>query len=100
MIIINQVLLVVIILLFLTPKIKTIMASMQELLDKVNELQVSIDAEQEQVASAIANLEAVVADLTAQLADGGTAAQRQEALDKLTSAIEDIKSTIPDAPSA
>ena len=76
------------------------MASMQELLDKVNELQASIDAEQEQVASALSSLQSVVADLTAQLADGGTAAQRQEALDKLTAAIEDIKSTIPDAPAA
>ena len=76
------------------------MASMQELLDKVTELQTSIDAEQEQIASALSSLQTVVADLTAQLADGGTAAQRQEALDKLNAAIEDIKSTIPDAPTA
>ena len=100
MIILNTALLVIIVILYLTPKIEKIMANIQELMDKVTELQASVDAEQEQVASAIASLNAVVADLNAQLADGGTAAQRQEVLDKLTAAIEDIKSTIPDAPQA
>lgn len=73
-----------------------IMANIQELNAKVDELQSALDSEQEAIQSALATLQAAVDSLTQQLADGGTEAERQAVLDKLNTAIEDLKGTIPD----
>lgn len=69
------------------------MASIQELSAKVDELQVDLDAKQEQIASALASLQQTVTDLQAQLADGGTPEDRQAVLDKLNAVIADLQST-------
>lgn len=72
------------------------MATLQELSDQVDVLQNSLDVEQEQIAQAIANLESVIADLQAQVADGGSPADRQAVLDKLVALKTDLEGTIPD----
>jgi hypothetical protein len=78
------------------------MPTLQELSAKVDELQTALDEEQQQITdltaqkdAAIASLETVVVDLTAQLADGGTSEERQAILDKLNLTITDLKSTAP-----
>jgi len=73
---------------------KKIMATLQELSAKVDELQVKLDAEQVQIAAALATLQQTVETLTAQLADGGTAEERQAVLDKINSAITDLEGTV------
>lgn len=77
-------------------KLDNIMATIAELNAKVDELQAALDLEQEQIAASIATLQQAVTDLTQQLADGGTEAERQAVLDKLNSAIADLQSTIPE----
>lgn len=73
------------------------MATLKELNEKVDQLQTALDAEQQQIADALAKLQATVDDLTTQLADGGTAEERQAVLDKLNAVITDLQATIPDA---
>lgn len=70
------------------------MATIKELNDKVDELQLKLDAEQEQIQAALTTLNEAVAALTAQLADGGTAEERQAVLDKLNLAITDLEGTV------
>lgn len=70
------------------------MASIQELNDKVDTLQAALDAEQEQIAAAIATLQTTVTDLQALIADGGTTEERQAVADKLDTAIADLKATV------
>ncbi len=70
------------------------MASITELQEKVELLQTALDAEQEQVAAAIAGLRASIVELEAILNDGGTEAQRQELLDKLDGIIVDLQGTV------
>lgn len=81
------------------------MPTLQELSAKVDELQVALDAEQQEVAdliaardAAITTLNATVADLQAQVASGGTEADRQAVIDKLNSAITDLQSTVTPSP--
>ena len=77
------------------------MPTLQELSVKVDDLQVALDAEQQQVTdlltanqTTVDSLNAVVTDLTAQVVSGGTEAERQAILDKLNSAIADIQTTV------
>ena len=72
------------------------MATIQELSEKVDQLQVSLDAEQAQIAKVITDLEAVVADLQAQLEGSVTSQEIQAVADKLDLAIADLKGTIAD----
>lgn len=79
-----------------------------ELNAKADELQIALDAEQQQVADLIAakdadaaakqavidQLNVVVADLQAQVAAGGTEAERQAILDKLNAALTDLQATV------
>lgn len=88
------------------------MPTNQELNAKVDELQIALDAEQQQVADLLAakeaditakqavidQLQTVVADLEAQVAAGGTEAERQAILDKLNAALTDLQATVADAP--
>jgi hypothetical protein len=74
--------------------LKKIMASIQELSEKVDALQVSLDLEQEAVNNAIAGLSQTIADLQALIVDGGTAEQRQELADKLDAIKADLEGTV------
>lgn len=74
------------------------MPTLQELNAKVDELQGSLDAEQVAIQAAIDGLTAVAADLQTQLdaaiAAGGTDADRQALLDKITAIKTDLEATI------
>lgn len=77
------------------------MPTIEELSAKVDEVQTSLDAEQQQVAdllaeknSTIETLNGVVADLQQQLTDGGTTEQRQAVLDKLNALKADLEATV------
>lgn len=85
---------------FIIKQISDIMATIQELSDKVDLLQVALDEEQAQVAAAISKLEAVVADLTAQLEGAAKPEEIQAVADKIDAVIADLKGTIADEPTA
>jgi len=77
------------------------MPTLAELNAKVDELQVSLDAEQQQVAdllaqntATIATLNETITTLQGQVADGGTEADRQAVLDKLNSLKTDLEATV------
>lgn len=70
------------------------MATVQELTDKIAEVQAALDAEQQQVADAIAALNATIADLQAQLAAGATPEQLQGFIDSLTAIKTDLEGTV------
>lgn len=70
------------------------MPTLQELNDKVDELQTALDAEQQQVADAIAALNGTITDLQALVAAGGTEEERQAILDKITSIKTDLEGTV------
>lgn len=71
-----------------------IMATLQELETKVDELQVALDAEQQSIAEAIAALTQTITDLQALVADGGTVEQRQAIADKLDALKADLEGTV------
>lgn len=70
------------------------MASNKELSDKVDELQIALDEEQVAVAAAIQVLQDTIVALQAQLADGGSEAERQAILDKLNVVLTDLRGTV------
>lgn len=70
------------------------MPTLQELSDKVDELQTALDAEQQQVADAIAALNTTISDLQALVSAGGTEADRQAILDKLNTIKTDLEGTV------
>lgn len=70
------------------------MPTLEEISAKVDELQTALDTEQEQIAAAIEGLNATIADLTSQLADGGTPEARQAVLDKLNAIKTDLEGTV------
>jgi len=66
-----------------------------------DQLQISLDAEQAQVAAllqqkddAIAALNTTIATLQGQVADGGTAEERQAIIDELTATKADLEATV------
>ena len=74
------------------------MPTLEEISQKADELQTALDTEQEQIKKVIDDLNAVVADLQGQVAEGGTPEERQAVLDKLNASIADLQATIADAP--
>ena len=86
------------IIVFLTEKFQQIMAKISELQAQVDELQVALDTEQQQIADALAELNATIEELRAIVADGGTEAERQALADKLTAITADLQGTIPETP--
>lgn len=72
------------------------MPSLQELSDKVDQLQSDLDAEQQQIKDAIDALTQANADLQALVTAGGTEEERQAISDKIDAVITDLKGTIPD----
>lgn len=73
-----------------------IMATIAELTAKVNELETALNAEQEQISTAIAALQTTIDELNANTSGGGTAEERQALADKLDAIVTDLKSTIPE----
>ena len=76
-------------------KLNKIMANITELTQKVDDLQVSLDAEQEQIRLAIEALNQAIADLQLLVVEGGTPEQRQALADKLDAIKGDLENTIP-----
>lgn len=70
------------------------MPSLPELKAKVDELQVALDAEQQQVADAIAALNTVIGELQALVTAGGTEEERQAILDQLNTIKTDLEGTV------
>lgn len=73
---------------------------LKDISDKVDDLQIALDAEQQQVAdllaekeTTIATLNETIATLQASIADGGTGDERQAVLDKLLALKTDLEST-------
>jgi len=75
-------------------KLDIIMANITELTQKVDDLQIALDAEQVQIAEAIAALQQAIIDLEAMVAEGGTAEERQALADKLDSIKTDLEATV------
>lgn len=82
----------------ITHKLDKIMATIAQLNTKVDELQVSLDAEQAQIQAALDKLNTTITDLNVIIADGGTAAERQALADKLDAIKADLEGTIVDEP--
>ncbi len=76
--------------------IQIIMATIADLTEKVDALQVALDNEQAQILAAITDLEETIAELQDLVADGGTAEERQALADKLDVIKSDLEATIPD----
>lgn len=69
------------------------MATIAELSAKVDELQVSLDAEQQKIADAIAALKQVIADLQAIVDGAATPEAIQAVVDKVDAVKADLEST-------
>lgn len=76
---------------------KKIMATLQEVTDALETLQATTDNVQALVGQKITELEAVIADLETQIANGATSADLQALLDKVTSIKDDLATTLPNA---
>lgn len=73
------------------------MASIAQLTEKVEALQTALDNEQEQIQAAIAGLNETITQLRTDVAEGGTAEQRQALADKLDGIKTDLEGTISDS---
>lgn len=83
-------------LIFLNLKLYNIMAKIQELEAKVDELTQAIADEHAQVTEALANLQTTVDELTAALAEAGTPEDVQRLIDKVNADLAAVKQIIPD----
>lgn len=72
------------------------MAKISDIQAKADELQATLDAEQDQIATAMGRLNDAIFALQQQVTDGGTEAERQKVLDTLEAARADLASTVPD----
>lgn len=75
--------------------------TLEEISAKADELQIALDAEQQQVADLLAEkdatigtLEETIAELQAQQGSGGTPETRAAVLEKLNGLLTDLKSTV------
>lgn len=75
--------------------IRKIMATLAELNTKIDELEATVNAEQEQITAAISGLQTTIDELRAQLEDQDTAAI-QAAIDRLDAIKADLESTVAD----
>jgi ABC-type transporter Mla subunit MlaD len=76
------------------------MASIAQLTEKVNALQTSLDAEQQEIQDAIAGLNVTIQELRDQIAnnEGGTVEERQALADKLDAIKSDLEGTVNTTP--
>jgi ABC-type transporter Mla subunit MlaD len=76
------------------------MESIDQLIEKVNALQTSLDAEQQEIQDAIAALNTTVQELRDQIAnnEGGTVEERQALADKLDAIKSDLEGTVNTTP--
>ncbi len=84
---------------------KKMATSLAQISAKADELQAALDAEQEQIAAAKTELNAkldaqtaLIEELRATIADGGTEEERASVLSKLDSSVVDLKGTVEDLP--
>lgn len=70
------------------------MPTLQELSDKIDELNSALQTEQQQVADAIADLNTTITDLEALVEAGGSESDRQAILDKIIAIKEDLEGTV------
>lgn len=70
------------------------MPTLQELSDKVDELQTALDDEQTAIQAAIDTLTTTNTELQALVAAGGTEEERQAIFDKVATVITDLQGTI------
>ncbi len=77
------------------------MPTLEEIQQKVAELQTALDAEQQQVADLLAqknatieSLNTTITSLEVLVAEGGTAEERQAILDQLTATKTDLEATV------
>lgn len=79
---------------------KHIMASIAQLTEKVDALQLALDTEQQEIQDAITALNTTIQELRDQIAnnDGGTVEERQALADKLDAIKSDLEGTVNNAP--
>lgn len=75
---------------------KQIMASIEQLNTKVDELQAALTTEREQIQAAIDGLTTEVENLNQIITDGGTAEQRQALADRIDGIKNELAAIIPD----
>jgi predicted nucleic acid-binding Zn-ribbon protein len=78
--------------------LRHIMTKLDDLNQKVTDLQTALDAEQEQIQTAIASLQQTITDLQGQLGGAATDTELQAVIDRLDAVKTDLAGTIPDAP--
>lgn len=69
------------------------MAKIDELVQAVADLQITVDTKQAQIAAAIATFEQTIADLTALIGNAPTDAQLQSVIDTVAVAKADLEAT-------
>lgn len=85
----------------LSKQISTVMADINELNQKIADLQASVDAEQQQIASlletnagVVTGLNETIADLKEQLSNSASPEQLEQAIGKLETIKADVESTV------
>lgn len=79
---------------FQNEETETIMATLQQLAERVSSLDTTLQLEQLQVAKALEKLNTTISSLNVLLEDGGTAEERQAIMDHLDAIKADLEGTV------